>query len=162
MCGSDAVPQNKASMSEKKLSLSTKFLLRTPANVELAPGSYVHRITLGQLPNEREANAAPDSRSRQGGTSVPRLGLTLAPARQVAGSGSEGVVVTDVDANGIAADHGMKTGDVILEVAGKKVSTPADIRNLIGDAQKEGKRTVLMRVKSGDATKFVAMRLGRA
>ena len=56
----------------------------------------------------------------------------------------------------------MQTGDVILEVAGKKVGTPADIRNALGDAQKEGKRTVLMRVKSGDATKFVALPLGRA
>ena len=118
-------------------------------------------LNLGELPNQREANVAPDTRSGSG-TTVPRLGLTLAPANQVAGSGNEGVVVTSVEANGVAAEHGVKTGDVILEVAGKKVGTPADIRTLIGDAQKEGKRTVLMRVKSGDATKFVAMRLGRA
>ena len=118
-------------------------------------------LNLGELPNQREANATPDTRSGSG-TTVPRLGLTLAPANQVAGSGNEGVVVTSVEANGVAAEHGVKTGDVILEVAGKKVGTPADIRTLIGDAQKEGKRTVLMRVKSGDATKFVAMRLGRA
>jgi serine protease Do len=119
-------------------------------------------FNLGELPNQREANATPESNSRPGGTSVPRLGLTLAPAGQVAGSGNEGVVVTNVDPNGVGAEHGMKTGDVILEVAGKKVGNPADIRTAIGDAQKEGKRTVLMRVKSGDATKFVAMRLGRA
>jgi len=90
------------------------------------------------------------------------LGLTLAPAGQVAGSGSEGVVVTNVEPNGVAAEHGMQTGDVILEVAGKKVGSPADIRTALGDAQKEGKRTVLMRVKSGDATKFVALPVGRA
>jgi serine protease Do len=119
-------------------------------------------FTLGELPNQREANATPESRSRPGGTSVPRLGLTLAPAGQVAGSGNEGVVVTNVDPNGVGAEHGMKTGDVILEVAGKKVGSPADIRTALGEAQKEGKRTVLMRVKSGDATKFVALPLGRA
>ena len=96
------------------------------------------------------------------GTTVPRLGLTLAPAGQVAGSGSEGVVVTNVEPNGVAAEHGMKTGDVILEVAGKKVGSPTDIRTALGDAQKDGKRTVLLRVKSGDATKFVALPLGRA
>jgi serine protease Do len=119
-------------------------------------------LNLGELPNQRAADATPDSRSPSGGTTVPRLGLTLAPAGQVAGSGSEGVVVTNVDPGGVGAEHGMKTGDVILEVAGKKVGSAADIRNLVGEAQKEGKRTVLMRVKSGDATKFVAMRLGRA
>jgi len=119
-------------------------------------------MTLGELPNQREVAATPETRSRGTGTSVPRLGLTLAPANQVAGSGNEGVVVTNVDPDGVGAEHGLKTGDVILEVAGKKVANVADIRTLVGDAQKEGKRTVLMRVKSGDATKFVAMRLGRA
>jgi serine protease Do len=119
-------------------------------------------LSLGELPNQREVNATPDTGSRPNGTNVPRLGLTLAPANQVAGSGNEGVVVTNVDPSGVGAEHGMKTGDVILEVAGKKVGSPNDIRTLVGEAQKEGKRTVLMRVKSGDATKFVAMRLGRA
>ena len=117
-------------------------------------------MTLGELPKEREARmTSPDS---QNGTDVPRLGLTLAPAGQVAGSGSEGVVVTEVDPNGVASDHGFKTGDVILEVAGKKVASPSDVRSALGDVQKDGKRTVLMRVKSGDATRFVALPLGKA
>ena len=93
---------------------------------------------------------------------MPRLGLTIAPAGQVAGSGSEGVVVTEVDPNGIASDQGFKTGDVILEVGGKKVANAADVRSALSDAQKDGKRTILMRVKSGDATKFVALRLSKA
>src|SRR5216684_4279727 len=120
-------------------------------------------IALGELPNQREARATtmPDSSGPEG-TDVPRLGLTVVPAGQVAGSGSEGVVVTEVDPNGIASDQGVKTGDVILEVGGKKVANPADIRSALKDAQKDGKRTILMRVKSGDATKFVALRLGKA
>ena len=60
------------------------------------------------------------------------------------------------------ARQGFKTGDVILEVGGKKVANPADVRGALGEAQKDGKRTVLFRVKSGEATKFVALRLGRA
>ena len=72
------------------------------------------------------------------------------------------MVVTEVDPNGVASEHGFKTGDVILEVAGKKVSAPADVSDAVKDAQKDGKRTVLMRVKSGEGTKFVALRLGRA
>jgi serine protease Do len=119
-------------------------------------------MTLGTLPNEREARAEP-ANNDSSGTDVPRLGLTLAPAGQVAGSGNEGVVVTNVDPNGIAADHGLKTGDVILDVGGKKVGNPNEVRDAIRDAQKDGKRTVLMRVKSGgEGTKFVALRLGKA
>ncbi len=118
-------------------------------------------LTLGELPNQREARVT-EPEANPAGTDVPRLGLTLAPAGQVPGSGSDGVVVTNVDPNGIAAEHGMKTGDVILEVGGKKVASPGDVRDAIGEAQKDGKRTVLMRVKSGEGTKFVAVRLARA
>ena len=53
-------------------------------------------------------------------------------------------------------------GDVILDVGGKTVSTPADVRKSLADARKEGKHTVLMRVKSGEGTKFVALPLGNA
>jgi serine protease Do len=119
-------------------------------------------LTLGQLPNDREAKAETPNNDPTG-TEVPRLGLTLAPAGQVAGSGNEGVVVTNVDPNGVAADHGFKTGDVILDVGGKKVGNPGEVRDAIRDAQNGGKRTVLMRVKSGgEGTKFVALRLGKA
>jgi serine protease Do len=119
-------------------------------------------LTLGQLPNEREARVETGN-NEPAGTDIPRLGLTLAPAAQVAGSGNEGVVVTNVEPNGLAADHGFKTGDVILDVGGRKVGNPGEVRDAIRDAQKNGKRTVLMRVKSGgEGTKFVALRLGKA
>jgi serine protease Do len=51
---------------------------------------------------------------------------------------------------------------VILDVAGKKVATPAAVRNAVSEAHKNGKRAVLMRVKSEETTKFVALPLARA
>ena len=116
-------------------------------------------VTLGELPKTKEARAGGD---RDTGGDVGQLGLTLAPASRVGGSGSEGVVVTAVDPSGIAADHGFSAGDVILQVAGKSVSTPSDVRQVISEARTDGKRTVLMRVKSGENTRFVALPLGRA
>jgi serine protease Do len=119
-------------------------------------------LTLGEMPNTKEANANTNNNSeRDGAADLAKLGLTLAPAARVAGAGSEGVVVTGIDASGIAAEHGFSTGDVILEVAGKSVSTPADVRKTIASVQTEGKRTVLLRVKSGDNTRFVALPVGR-
>ena len=88
--------------------------------------------------------------------------MTVAPAGEVAGSGSEGIVVTEVDPDGLASEHGLKSGDVILEVGGLKVATPAEMRKAIGEAQKSGKHAVLMRVKSDNATKFVAIPFARA
>ncbi len=50
---------------------------------------------------------------------------------------------------------------MILEVAGKSVSTPTDVRDVVASARTEGKRSVLVRVKKGDNTRFVALPLGR-
>src|SRR5208282_5569437 len=117
-------------------------------------------LTLGTLPNEKQAS---NERSNEGSESeVPKLGLTLAPGNKVSGSGDSGVVVTAVAEGGVAADHGFQVGDVILDVGGKPVLTPADVRKSLSDARSEGKRTVLFRVKSNDGTKFVALPLGNA
>jgi serine protease Do len=118
-------------------------------------------VTLGELPREqRQARATPDDRS-DSGTEVPRLGLSLAPAGKVAGAGSDGVVVTQVDPDGPAAAQGFRTGDVILDVAGKRVVSPEEVRKAFADARSGGKRTVLLRVKSGENTRFLAVQLGR-
>jgi serine protease Do len=115
-------------------------------------------LTLGEMAQEGRARVAADEPK----TEAPRLGLTLAPAGSVAGAGGEGLVVTAVDPTGPAAEHGFKTGDVILEVGGKAVATPDDVRKALADARSDAKRTVLIRVKSGDATKFVAVPIKRA
>jgi len=113
-------------------------------------------LTLGELPKERQARAGTEERETPG-TEVPKLGLSLAPAR----NGGEGVVVTQVDPNG-AANNRFQTGDVILEVNGNVVSSPADVRKAVSDAQSGGRKSVLMRVKSAQGTHFVAVPLGNA
>jgi serine protease Do len=80
----------------------------------------------------------------------------------VGGAGGQGVVVTQVDADGAAAAHGFKTGDVILDVGGKVVNAPADVRRALTDAKSGGRRTVLMRIKSEQGTRFVALPVGDA
>ncbi len=118
-------------------------------------------LTLGQLPNQKEARNASQDDNGSVSAAIGKLGLTLAPAERVQGAGKRGVVVTGVDSSGVAAEHGFSTGDVILEVGGKDVSTPGDVRNAIGTARHEGRKNVLMRVKSGDNTRFVALPIGQ-
>jgi serine protease Do len=118
-------------------------------------------MTLGELPNQREARADADDKPaarRNRNTDEPRLGLSLAPG----GNDGGGVVVAEVDPSGPAADYGFKPGDVILEVAGASVATPDDLRKALGKARSEGKRSVLLRVKSEQGTRYVAIPLGRA
>ena len=85
------------------------------------------------------------------------FGLTLAPAASVAGAGSSGVVVSDIDPDGTAAQKGLQTGDVILEAAGKPVTRPSDVSSAISDAKKDGHKAVLLRVKTGDNVRYVAL-----
>ena len=122
--------------------------------------SKVVNLTLGQLPNSQEAKAdAEGTGSSSPGTEVARLGMTVAPASKVDGAGKEGVVVMQVDPKSAAADRGVKKGDVILEVAGKTVTNPGDVREAIEAARMDKKNNVLMRLRSGDASHYVAMPL---
>src|SRR6516164_5364336 len=119
-------------------------------------------LTLGTLPNTLEAKADNDDRGGSPrGTDVPKLGLTVAPANSVAGAGKEGVVVTEVDPKSAAAERGFKEGDVILEVAGKTVGSAGDVRDAISAARNDNKNSVLMRVKSGGQSRFVAVPLAK-
>jgi serine protease Do len=124
----------------------------------------VVNLTLGTLPNTIEAKADNDNNDKgkaSRGTDVPKLGLTVAPANSVAGAGKDGVVVTEVDPKSAAAERGFKEGDVILEVAGKTVTSPGDVRDAINAAKDDNKNVVLMRVKSGGQSRFVAVPLAK-
>jgi len=124
-------------------------------------------LTLGKLPNTIEASAKPGNdnndrgRADRSGGEVPKLGLTLAPAGSIAGAGKEGVVVTDVDPKSAAADRGFKEGDVILEVAGKTVASAGDVREALEAARSDNKNSVLIRVRSGGSSRFVAIPIAK-
>jgi serine protease Do len=149
----------------------SRDLARTIAT--LAPGSSVkldvfHKgdsktvtLALGELPNERQAqgNGKGDEGKAQPGNGAPRLGLALAPAGEVQGAGQKGVVVTEVDPQGPAAQRGIQTGDVILNVGGKPVANVGDVRSELAQAKSSGKNSVLLQIKNADATRFVAVPL---
>jgi serine protease Do len=118
-------------------------------------------VDLGTLPNTKEARATPNNENGNSAVDMGKLGLTLAPASRVRGAGDKGVVVTGVDSSGVAAEHGFSQGDVIVSVNGKEVTSPAEVRSEIGKARQEGRKNVLMHVKSGDNMRFVALPIGQ-
>ena len=116
-------------------------------------------VTLGELPVPESRSAAEKSESPTADGDKPNVGLTLMPADNV-GPGVRGVVVTDLDPGGVAAESGLSTGDVILDVAGNAVKTPVDFYKALTEVQSKGKRIALARVKSSRATRFVAIPVG--
>ncbi|MDX2204595.1 MAG: Do family serine endopeptidase [Hyphomicrobiaceae bacterium] len=117
-------------------------------------------VTLGKFPSGQEvakADTAPKDDTK--GTELGQLGLTIAPGN---GPNKDSVVVSEVDSGSDAASKGIRSGDVILEVFGNPVKTTEDVANGVKEAAKLGRKAVLMRVKSGEETRFVAVQLKKS
>jgi serine protease Do len=112
-------------------------------------------IVLGTMPETREPSPGP-STPKQKGTSVPKLGASVAPQ-----TSRGGAVVTDLEPGGVASDQGLRIGDVIVEAAGQKIGNAGDLRSAIEVARKSGRRAMLLRVRSGEGLKFITVPLGR-
>jgi serine protease Do len=106
-------------------------------------------VALGKMPGDKQAaNETPTAPERG---SFTGLGVRLAPAEDGAG-----VRVVEVKPGSAAEEQGIRAGDVILEVAGKEVHEPADVRTALSTAQGSGKRIVML-VRSGDNQRFIAL-----
>jgi len=114
-------------------------------------------VALGELPVERaEVRSDAEDRAPAPGGDRAKMGLVLLAADKV-GLGAQGVVIADLDPSSVAAEIGLSTGDVILEVGGNGVKTPEDFYKGLAGVQTQGKRIALARIKSNDATRFVAI-----
>jgi serine protease Do len=117
-------------------------------------------VTLATMPGQHERQASAGNEDNGPARGVPHLGLAVAPASEVAGAGARGVVITAVDPDGPAAEHGLQSGDVILDVAGQNIGSVSELRSALSDAKSGGKHDVLMRVKTANNTHFVAVPIG--
>jgi serine protease Do len=117
-------------------------------------------LKLAEMPGDHQKVAENGGVDHKSGR--PYLGLQVAPANDVDGAGQKGVVVTGIDPRGPAADKGLRTGDIILDVGGKAVSNTGDVRDALSTASKDGKNTILMRVKTADSSpRFVAVPIAK-
>jgi hypothetical protein len=82
------------------------------------------------------------------------LGLQLAPAKDASGAGDRGVVIVIVDLNG--AKKGLSGDAVIFEVSGKIVFRPGEVKGDIAAAKHDGKKAVLMKIKTANGEHFVS------
>jgi serine protease Do len=86
----------------------------------------------------------------------------LTPARRAQfelGATEAGVLVTEVNPDGPAADAGIATGDVILQVRQRSVATPAEVRrDLLTLAQAQVEHAALL-VRGKNGAHWVVLRL---
>ena len=87
-------------------------------------------------------------------TDIEALGLKLS-----AKGGREGVSIVDVDSGSDAALKGLRAGDIIIEVSSQPVTSVEDVSKGLAEASKLGRRALLLRVRNGEQTRFVAVQL---
>jgi len=114
-------------------------------------------VTLGRFPR---TSAELQAEQQKAPSEAPVLGLALAPAGAVSGAGDHGVVITEISPTSRAAESGLQTGDIILDIGRRAVNTPADVRKMVDEARTQSKRAVLLRIKRGDTMSFVAVPIG--
>lgn len=96
------------------------------------------------------------------------LGLALAPldgnlrARLGLDDAARGAVVTDIDEDSPAAEVGIRPGDVITEVGGAKVGSPADVAKAVERERAADKQATALLVVRRGVPHYVALPLGRA
>ena len=101
------------------------------------------QATVGELESKRERVAPPSEQRGEG-----RFGMTIE-------SGEAGVAVVDVDPSGIAAESGLRQGDVIEKVDGRGVKTATELKSALD--RTDGKPSLLL-VKREGSSFFVTLR----
>jgi serine protease Do len=112
-------------------------------------------------PDEGDGDSQADSKK---GTNeklgVRVANLTPEMARELGAEGDQGVVVVAVSPDGPAEKAGLQRNDVILQVGQQPVSKVEQVVGLIGKAKPND--VVVLRVRRGQQTSFMAVRLGGA
>lgn len=115
-------------------------------------------VTVGAQPADQTAlNETADEEGK--------VGLALAPLtpelrnRLGLETGAKGVVVAEVASDSKAEDSGVQPGDIIVDVAGRKVSSPAQAVEAIKTAQHEHKEAVTLLVMRNGTTYYLALQL---
>ncbi|MCX7889553.1 MAG: Do family serine endopeptidase [Rhodobacteraceae bacterium] len=130
-------------------------VLRDGAEVALS-------ITLGRR-EEAEAASSPAAASPKAMAPKEMLGMTLQPltpemADQMSlPPGTEGLVVTDIDAASDAYGKGLRAGDVIIEAGQQAVTSIADLEARIGEAKDAGRKSLLLLIRREGEPRFVAV-----
>jgi len=111
---------------------------------------------LTELPAGKDSTASSSGPEGRGG----QLGITVEPLTPELASqlglrrGATGVVVTDVDPGGPAAEAGIQTDDVILEVNRQPVKTAGELQAAVRNS---GSRPALLLVNRDGRSLFVAL-----
>jgi serine protease Do len=128
------------------------------------------RIKVGQLDEGGAEAAKPEPEGEKGGAlDAPKkssLGMTFSPitdelrSRYAIDRGVRGVIITEIDPEGPAADKEVQPGDVVVEISQQRVGTPEEVTTRLETLRKLKRRNALLTVAdSGGEVSFVAVEI---
>jgi serine protease Do len=118
-------------------------------------------VMVGRSPMQPDIQPPPASKYEDSNEDRPQLGLKLRALDAPHGAEEHhGVLVAEVEPGGLAESRGIDPGDLILDVADQAIAAPEDVYRLVNTAKIARKRSVLMRVKSGEISRYIAFPLG--
>lgn len=110
-------------------------------------------ITIGKLGDQHLMAQTPAESADELGLSVQTLTPQL--AQHFGAKAGQGVVVTQVKPDSIAAQAGIKNGDIILQVNRKPVDSATAFNRAVGESQRE--KRVLLLIASGSTQRYVVL-----
>lgn len=127
------------------------------------------KVTIGELEKAEDegllaSTDEKDSKSQKG-VEIDETGMTVAnlgdDSRKDYNVPDDvnGVLITDTDPRGIAAEKGLGPGDVIVEINQQIVETTKDVQKAIKKAKKSKRSSVLLLVNREGDVRFVALKL---
>ncbi len=125
-------------------------------------------VTLGELEEAEKVMAALGGKEVPAHEDAETLGMTLAAItpelreRFDLDEKLNGVVITEIEDASVAAEKGIRAGDVIIEVAQEEVSTPSDVLKKVREVQGTDRRSVLLLLQRAGDLRFVAMRVDKS
>ena len=114
-------------------------------------------VKIGTLPGQQKRAQFSNNNTLSKKATLRQLGFRVEPSRN-----GTGVVVSDVRQGSPAAKKNLRPGDVIIEINGVAVNDPEALRAALGNFTKEGKKSVLFLVRSGERNRFVALPVGKS
>ncbi|UFS72750.1 DegQ family serine endoprotease [Geomonas sp. RF6] len=122
--------------------------------VEFVREGKTLKVSLVTASMEKAQTQAPKSSERA--TELLGIAVDELPD-ELKAKGLSGVIITNVDPDGIAAENGIRPGDIILSINQRKVKNSADFTRAMKDAEAKGSAALL--VRRGNASIYFALRL---
>ncbi len=149
----DGEPVDKVATFRNKIAL-TRPGTKVTLLVQRDGKSQKIDVVIGTMESDDQGHAVSSD-------ALPKVGLALQKltpelASQLGYEGQSGVLISSVESGSPAARAGLRRGDLIEEVNRIAVSDPNQVKKLIVES---GKKTVLLLVRQGDASRYLPLKL---